>query len=105
MSMNHLTLGAPKILTLIVLGLGVVAGKPKLTELGLGQILEFGGMGQFGLLIPLIKPPLFVSCNSASIIKSPLPNYLRINDVPRLIPCQSLAIFIPTCLISSCTRT
>jgi hypothetical protein len=39
------------------------------------------------------------------IIKLPLPNHLRINDVPRLIPSHPLARFIPTRLISLCMRT
>jgi hypothetical protein len=67
--MNHLMLGAPKLLTLIVLRLGVVTGKTKLTELRLGQIFEFSDMGQLCLFIPLVKPPLFLSCNRAGIIK------------------------------------
>jgi hypothetical protein len=67
--MNHLMLGAPKLLTLIVLRLGVVAGMTKLTELRLGQIFEFSDMGQLCLFIRLVKPPLFLSCNRAGIIK------------------------------------
>jgi hypothetical protein len=37
--MYHLMLRAPKELTGIVLGLGVVVGKPKGTKLRLGQVL------------------------------------------------------------------
>jgi hypothetical protein len=84
--MNHLMLGAPKILTRIVLGLGVVAGNAKLSVLLLGHIFEFGHTGQFCLFVPLIKPPPFLSSNSAIIIKLSLLNHLRINDVPSLIP-------------------
>jgi hypothetical protein len=66
--MYHLMLGAPKVLTRIVLGLGLVAGKLKLTKHRLGQIFEFGDIGKFHLLIPLIKPS-FLSCNITGIIK------------------------------------
>jgi hypothetical protein len=90
----------PKELTGIVLGLGVVAGKPKGTKLRLGKVLYLGDIGKPCLLIPLIKSPLFLSCNIAGIIQGSLTNHLGINDVSSFISCQPLVQTITARLVS-----